>query len=388
MGTTSMAAAATPSLARHALLIGNDQYTAMSPLSNSANDARDLGAALGRLGFIATVLENQDRDEMQQAIREFSVRLSKAGGIGIFFYAGHAVQVNGDNYLMPVAARVHDTVDLNSEAVQADDVLARMNGAGASLNVMILDACRNNPLPAGFRSASRGLSVMQAPTGSLIAYATAPGSVAADGEGQNGLYTSALLDHIETPGIRLEDVFQRTRATVQRTSGGRQVPWESSSLTRVFRFSDAPESASTTAPPCNPETMNCGQTRAPAQMGDASPECLKGVALACREDANQLLLDGADWQRAAELHRWACTEGDLEGCLEQAQLILDRGDDWKDAVAPLRKACDAEAWRACTQLGKLIMNNEDDWPRARLFFERGCGGGLGDKRACAFMRSR
>lgn len=217
---------------RYALVIGNSAYDS-KPLKNPANDARDVAQALQRLGFDVQLKTDARLREMEDAIRDFGAKLRK-GGVGLFYYAGHGLQVQGVNYLVPIGARVGGESDAKYECVDAGRVLSKMEDAGNELNLVILDACRNNPFATSYRSAEQGLARMDAPTGSLVAYATAPNAVASDGKGQNGLYTKYLLANIDTPGIPIEEVFKRVRIGVMSETGKKQVPWESSSIAGYF----------------------------------------------------------------------------------------------------------------------------------------------------------
>src|SRR6266568_7302341 len=192
---------------RVALVIGNGAY-ANSPLRNPVNDARAMARTLKGLGFDVIARENVAEKEMRRAIFEFGDKL-KGGGVGVFFFAGHGIQLAGRNYLVPIGAEIASERDVELEAVDVARVLARMDDANNRLNIVILDACRDNPFGRSFRGTSRGLAAIDAPTGTLIAYATAPGKLARDGTGANSLYTTALLRAIEVPGLRIEDVFKR-----------------------------------------------------------------------------------------------------------------------------------------------------------------------------------
>lgn len=219
---------------RTALVIGNGRY-ASSPLGNPVNDATDMAQTLKRLGFDVTLKKNASRRPMEEAIREFGSRLKKRKGVGLFFYAGHGLQINGANYLIPVGARIDRESDVQFEAVNVERILAEMAEADNGLNIVMLDACRDNPYRSGFRSASRGLAVISnAPTGTFISYSTAPGQVARDGSGRNSPYTSALLQTITEPGLTIEDVFKGVRQKIRKETG--QVPWELSSLEGKFYF--------------------------------------------------------------------------------------------------------------------------------------------------------
>ena len=219
---------------RVALVIGNSAYPT-APLKNPVNDAQDMAQALGNLGFDVTYRENLNQNDMKRAIREFGPKI-RNGGVGLFYYAGHGAQLNGRNYLVPIGAVIEKENDLEYEGVDAGLVLDEMFAAGNQLNIVILDACRNNPFARSFRTDSPGLAVMKAPVETVIAYATAPGEVAADGASRNGLYTQELLKNIKTPGLKLEDVFKRVRTAVRQISNGKQIPWESVSLERDFYF--------------------------------------------------------------------------------------------------------------------------------------------------------
>ncbi|MFO1252432.1 MAG: caspase family protein [Inhella sp.] len=218
---------------RIALVIGNAAYKS-SPLANPLNDARAVSDSLRRLGFKVISLENASQKQMFDATREFGDQLKD--GVGLFYYAGHGVQVKGRNFLVPVDAHIEREDEVAYKAFDIGQVLEKMESAKNPLNIVILDACRNNPFTRGARSGASGLAQMDAPTGSIIAFATAPGAEAADGAGNNGLYTSHLLRNMNTPGLKVEDVFKRTRVAVRQASNGRQIPWESTSLEGDFFF--------------------------------------------------------------------------------------------------------------------------------------------------------
>lgn len=220
---------------RTALVIGNADYRS-SPLQNPVNDARDMTQVLRELGFTVTTKLNCSRREMEEAIREFGNELIR-GVVGLFYYAGHGMQVGGRNYLIPVDADIRAEDEVKYFAVDAGLVLSKMESASNRTNIVILDACRDNPFKRSFRTENRGLAVVEAPRGSLVVYATAPGSVAAEGRGRNGVFTGALLRHIRTPGIEVEAMLKRVRRDVLAATGGEQIPWSSSSLTGGFYFS-------------------------------------------------------------------------------------------------------------------------------------------------------
>lgn len=220
---------------RVALVIGNGSY-ASSPLANPVNDAMDMAKFLEKCNFYVMKAINADRKEMRRVIRKFGDKINR-GAVGLFYYAGHGIQVNGENYLVPIGAEVFSEAEVEDECLKVSSMLRQMETAGNRLNIIILDACRDNPFGRSFRSSGMmGLAKMDAPTGSIIAYATAPGSVAADGSDRNGLFTSYLLKHMIVPGLPIERVFKQIRLDVMKASGKRQVPWESSSLTGDFYF--------------------------------------------------------------------------------------------------------------------------------------------------------
>jgi len=220
---------------RTALVIGNSTYSS-GPLKNPVNDAKDMDATLKRLGFKVVLKTNVRFRDMDSAIREFGRELSRSDD-GLFYFAGHGIQVGGVNYLIPVGANIEKEEDVRYEAIDAGRVLSEMAHANNGLNIVILDACRNNPFARSFRSESRGLAIIgHVPKGALISYATSPGDVARDGEGRNSPYTKYLLQYMKQPGLPIEGVFKKVRQTLDAESGGKQIPWELSSLSGDFYF--------------------------------------------------------------------------------------------------------------------------------------------------------
>ncbi|MEL7464388.1 MAG: SUMF1/EgtB/PvdO family nonheme iron enzyme [Pseudomonadota bacterium] len=222
---------------RLALVIGNADYR-VGPLANPGSDARLISDALRETGFEVALLLNADRRSLLGGVRDFAAKLEALGPdtVAVFYYAGHGVQVSGRNFLIPIGARIESEADLDFEGLDAQWVLSRIGETGVNLSLFILDACRNNPFPAASRSGARGLARMDAPRGSLLSYSTAPGDVALDGDGANSPYSAALATAIRTPGLKVEDVFKATRRSVVEKTGGRQTPWESSSLIGDFFF--------------------------------------------------------------------------------------------------------------------------------------------------------
>jgi hypothetical protein len=237
---------------RIALVIGNDSYRA-APLKNPVNDARAIAAKLGSLGFEVIELENASQKEMNRSITLLGERLA-GGGVGLFYYAGHGMQVKGRNYLIPVDAEISSEASVRNESVDVDQVLEQLSAS--PLNIVILDACRNNPFERRFRGASGGLAQVDAPMGTVIAYATAPGKVASDGSGAHGLYTTELLNAMDVPGLAIEDIFKRVRVNVAKSTANAQVPWEASSLTGNFYFRAAPTTVAAPNAVAFPEYAN------------------------------------------------------------------------------------------------------------------------------------
>ncbi|MCX6253843.1 MAG: caspase family protein, partial [Bacteroidia bacterium] len=225
---------------RLALVIGNADYLNSNPLQNPVNDAKAIAAALRDVGFTVLPYYNSDLKTMKKAMDEFGEKL-KDYTVGLFYYAGHGMQVNGKNYLIPVDASLKVEQDVDYDCVDAGRLLGKMEAAGTGTNIVILDACRDNPFARSWsgRSAGQegtGLAFMNAPSGSIVAYATSPGKTASDGTGKNGLYTEAFLQYIKVPSLSIEDFFKNVRATVEKKSNKTQTPWESTSLKGNFYF--------------------------------------------------------------------------------------------------------------------------------------------------------
>jgi TPR repeat protein len=220
---------------RVALVIGNGAY-ATGALANPRNDADGMARTLRGVGFDVIRETNADMQTMRSAFTEFGRRLKRPDSVGVFYYAGHAVQVAGQNYLIPIGADITSEAEIPLQAVNLAEMLGAMKGASARVRIAILDACRNNPFASVSRSPGRGLAQVSAPVGTLIAYATAPGEVAFDGQGGNSPFTAALMRNIPIPGLAVEDVFKRTREDVLEATQNAQTPWEHSSLVGQFIF--------------------------------------------------------------------------------------------------------------------------------------------------------
>ena len=251
---------------RVALIVGNGAYEQVTELINPANDASDLAAQLRNLQFEVIEALDLDQSGMRLALSQFTATLEGAD-VGLFFYAGHAMQMNGVNYLLPVDASLSREADVYVQLLSLRDIMAAMEAA-VPTRLVFLDACRDNPLSRSLSksmpatrsaSVSSGLARMQAPAGTLIAYATAPDQTALDGTGRNSPFTKALLSHIASPGLEARQILTRVRQGVIASTDGNQIPWDSSSLTGDFYFklelSNQPLAAAPSSPiPAAPAT--------------------------------------------------------------------------------------------------------------------------------------
>jgi TolB protein len=258
--TVIVALAASPALAakRVALVIGNNNYTTLPNLNNAKKDAEGMASKLRGLGFDVILKTNAGSRTIGRALADFENRLAKAD-VALVFYAGHGIQANGKNHLIPSDANIEVEEDLRFESVDAQEFLQAMNRAGTPLNIVILDACRDNPLPRRSRSAARGLAIPAAPAGikgTAIVYSAAPGQTAQDGpRGGHGVFTGALLKVLDEPGLKLEDVFKKTARLVAASTRGKQDPWINSSVKGDFYFKPGHVSTSSSASSADKETV-------------------------------------------------------------------------------------------------------------------------------------
>jgi Caspase domain len=221
---------------RLALVIGNGQYTS-GYLVNAQNDVRDVTAVLQELGFIVLKYENLNQGQMIKAIDDFGMKL-KGFQTGIFYYTGHGIQAKGINYLIPVDAQIKTEEQVEYDCVKAERIINLMEASGTNNNIIILDACRNNPFEERWTrlSTGRGLVKMDAPRGTIIAYSASPGSTTSDDSGKINPYTSALIENIQLPNCSIIQVFQKIQNKVSERTNNSQIPWESSSLSELFFF--------------------------------------------------------------------------------------------------------------------------------------------------------
>ena len=235
---TLSAEAQAPADVRIALVIGNSAYIGGAALANPANDAKAMATVLRGMGFDVLELRDGNKAQMNAAVVKVQAALKGKQGVGMLYYAGHGLQVDARNYMVPVDAKILKVADVPQQTVDVNSVVEAFKTAGNRMNILVLDACRNNPF--GSINTGKGLAPLDAPSGTFLAYATAPGNVAEDGDVKtgNGLYTQYLLQELKKPNARIEDVFKRVRFAVRKASDGRQIPWESTSLEDDFQFND------------------------------------------------------------------------------------------------------------------------------------------------------
>ncbi len=253
---------------RVALVIGNGAYKA-NPLANPVNDAADIATALRSFGFRVIARTDLNTQGMRDAIREFAKELRSAN-VGLFYYAGHGVQIKGENYLVPINEDIQSEAEAEDRTIRMGYVLGELEGAQVKVSIVILDACRDNPFARGYRSAARGLAQMDAASGSLIAFATSPGSVAADGADRNGIYTKHLLASLRQGDTDILKVFNRATEDVYTETGGKQRPWFSTSLIGDFYFN--PTTVAAERPSVPPPPAAAGdQPSPPPPVAAATP---------------------------------------------------------------------------------------------------------------------
>jgi uncharacterized caspase-like protein len=223
---------------RIALVIGNSSYTAVTALPNPANDAKAMTNFLNSAGFQVVQAPDLTQSDMRRTIADFAKTVTDKGPdtVALVFYAGHGLQVDGENFLVPVDARIEREADVPLQAVRLADLMNALSAVPSKSRIVILDACRNNPFSAINKTAGRGLAIVDAPNGSIVSYSTAPGTEALDGDGQNSPFTTALMKIGHEPGLQIEQLLKRVRLDVSNTTARQQFPWESSSLTVEFSF--------------------------------------------------------------------------------------------------------------------------------------------------------
>jgi uncharacterized caspase-like protein len=223
---------------RVALVIGNSAYQSAPQLPNPANDAKQIGEFLKSARFEVTTARDLSQTDMRRAISEFARKVASRGPdtVALVYYAGHGLQVDGYNYLVPVDASIKQEADVPLQTLRLNDLMDALASVPSKVRIVMLDACRNNPLSEANKTWGRGLAIVDAPNGSIVSYSAEPGSEAEDGEGRNSPYASAFLAIAREPGVQIEQALKRVRYSVHQATDGRQTPWESSSLTNDFAF--------------------------------------------------------------------------------------------------------------------------------------------------------
>ncbi len=327
--------------ARFALLIGNNDYQHAPHLRNAVNDATDLGAVLQELGFTVQVVTNADHRTMEQSIDHFVSSLSP-GSVALFLFSGHGMQIDQENYLVPVDFELKDEASVKYDAYPASKIHDRVAHSGVRLNIVILDACRNNGFAAS-RSGSAGLAAMNAARGSFIAFSTAPGSTASDNpRGRNGLFTSYLLEAIRKPGLKLDEVFNEVRQDVYQASENKQLAWTSSSVIGDFYF--LPAGAPPPPAPQRDLVVVKDDTQMPrvrVQMAAtpavaAPPRQAVADSSAAQDAAEDRLLKllaraaairtSLDKLRSDQAQQGASLRGDMAAASEQMEMLANQAD--------------------------------------------------------------
>jgi len=235
-GLACLSAASASAETRVALVIGNSNYKSVTQLPNPVNDAKAIADELKSAAFDVTLALDIGQTDMRRAIQAFAAKIAGRGDdtVALVYYAGHSVQVDGENFLVPVDARIERQSDIAIASVRLADIMNALAAAPSKMRIVILDACRNNPFATS--KETRGLAIVDAPTGSIVAYSTAPGTEATDGAGDHSPYTAAFLEIAKEPKLQIEQLFKRVRLKVHEMTKGQQTPWESSSLTTDFWF--------------------------------------------------------------------------------------------------------------------------------------------------------
>ena len=279
VGLWSMCSAALAE-SRLALVIGNSAYQTVSPLPNPANDARAMADFLTRAGFDVTPASDLTQADMRTTVGAFAAKIARAGSdtVVLVYYAGHGVQIDGENFLVPVDIRIGRESDVPLQAFRLADLMNTLSSVPSRMRIVMLDACRNNPFSEINKTAGRGLAIVDAPPGSIVSYSTSPGAEAEDGTGENSPYTSALLKVAAEPGLPIEQAFKRARLSVNQATDGRQTPWESSSLSSDFAFFSG-AGATPPAPPkpaATPAVASAAQPSVPGRTVEIWRRDLRG----------------------------------------------------------------------------------------------------------------
>ncbi len=388
-----------------ALVIGNNRYQ-YRQLDNPVNDATEIARMLKKMGFEVLLETNVNQIAMLNAIHNFSTNLSARPGVGLFYFAGHGVQVDGQNYLLPIDNnKILDKHSLQSYAVDAESILARMNSAKNSLNIIILDACRDNPFRGSTRSLGRGLARLESSSGSIIAFATSPGKIAEDSSigDKNGLFTKHLLDGLKLAHQnhqRIDDMFMQVRNAVLQESNGGQEPWYSASLNKAFCFGGCqttPQTVQTKKPRQKQRKLsNTGVTlhdyeiidegsillkkvlktksiqeiKQAAEGGDAEAQYLLAVAYNAGEGIVQDKVRSIKWYRRSALKGFSRAQAVFAGKLYHGEGV---SRNRVEAIEWYRTATENGNATALVRLGDLYRDGEEvskDMDQALLYYKR------------------
>jgi hypothetical protein len=339
---------------RVALVIGVQNYTAVPALRNSLSDARDMAATLKLKGFeVIEVFDPLNKKDLQDGIRKYynTVRGQK-NLAGLIYYSGHGIQVDGSNFLIPATADPQIKADLDDQCVRMDFVMQALEEAGNPLNILIMDACRNNPFKGFSRATDKGLNVVDAPKGSYIVYSTKPGSVASDGTGKNGLFTSKLLKYLNEDELNMEQVFKKVARDVSTESGEAQRPWISSDYTGDFYFSQGGQSGTINTVTTN--TVVTNNPQASRAVNNSPEESLSPDAMYAR--GAQLWKDKNYPGAVAWLER-AGSAGNLAAQLELGEAYEAEkplGQDYKKSFIWYLKAAEQGNDKAQTKVGIFL----------------------------------
>jgi formylglycine-generating enzyme required for sulfatase activity len=357
-----------------ALVIGNSRYLNQPPLKNPVNDARAIAERLEALNYGVVKVFDANRRDMGRAIAKFEGMLG-IGDVALFFYAGHGVQSEGENYLLPVDFDGQDEIDVRNDTYSAGKIQERMEKSGAQLNILILDACRNNPYRGSSRAGTRGLAAMSAGRGTFIAFATAPGRTASDGNGQNGLFTENLLGALSTPGLMLGELFDVVRERVDVASNGAQLPWTLSSV--VGRYSFVP--ALRAAPMVNTRGPQPGDVKVNPKDGQRYAWIPPGTFMMgcspddteCKEDekpAHRVTITKGFWlgQTSVTVGAWKRYAQQTGKAMPPEPKFLDRqlNAGWANEQQPIVNITWDEAAAYCAAAAGGRLPTEAEWEYA------------------------
>lgn len=346
---------------RVALIIGNSAYQHTAPLANPINDAQDLARELEQLDFSVTLVTDATNAQMARAVRDFAGDAQRRRAeTALFFYAGHGVQHEGINFLLPVDADIQDDYELLDAAMSMDRVSAALDTAGTRFNLIVLDACRDNPF-ARTRSASRGLTVMGgAGRGNMVVFATAPGDVAADGTGRNSPFTAAFLEHLRTPDLEVRQLITEVQRGVQNRTSGRQIPWVNTSFTGEFYFATAEQQLARTRQQEQALQDELAAIEAEIAERAARIEQAASAAERSRLEAEQQRARAEEAARRLEAQQLAEIEAQARRALEQRQADEALRAQMEQQLSAQRVSLTRQAEERRSQLEQLQRRSTAD----------------------------